>query len=64
MVLVPVLRFRRHKEEGVAACLSMVLAGIFMVLFGPSLIHAVVYLRYTSSIRGGVFKKYAKKKAG
>ena len=36
--------FRRHKEEGVAACLSMVLAGIFMVLFGPSLIHAVVYL--------------------
>ncbi len=34
--------FRRHKEEGVAACLSMVLAGIFMVLFGPSLIHAVV----------------------
>ncbi|MFH7808732.1 LrgB family protein [Acinetobacter sp. BSP-153] len=36
--------FKRHKEEGVAACLSMVLAGIFMVLFGPSLIKTVVYL--------------------
>ncbi|WP_180129673.1 MULTISPECIES: LrgB family protein [unclassified Acinetobacter] len=34
----------RHKEEGVAACLSMVLAGVFMVLLGPSLIHLVIYL--------------------
>lgn len=35
--------FMRHKEEGVAACLSMVLAGVFMVLLGPSIIHLVVY---------------------
>ncbi|WP_104509950.1 LrgB family protein [Acinetobacter indicus] len=34
--------FMRHREEGVAACLSMVLAGIFMVIFGPALIHGVV----------------------
>lgn len=36
--------FMRHKEEGVAACLSMVLAGVFMVLLGPSLVHLVVWL--------------------
>lgn len=36
--------FMRHKEEGVAACLSMVLAGVFMVLLGPSLIHAVIWI--------------------
>ncbi len=36
--------FMRHKEEGVAACLSMVLSGIFMVLFGPSIIHLVIYV--------------------
>ena len=35
--------FMRHKEEGVAACLSMVLAGVFMVLLGPSLIHFVIW---------------------
>lgn len=35
--------FMRHKEEGVAACLSMVLAGVFMVLLGPSLIHLVIW---------------------
>lgn len=36
--------FMRHKEEGVAACLSMVLAGVFMVLLGPSLIYAVIWI--------------------
>ncbi|MGE8540220.1 LrgB family protein [Acinetobacter sp. ANC 3813] len=36
--------FMRHKEEGVAACLSMVLAGVFMVLLGPSLIHGVIWI--------------------
>ena len=35
--------FMRHKEEGVVACLSMVLAGVFMVLFGPAIIHLVVH---------------------
>lgn len=34
--------FMRHREEGVAACLSMVLAGVFMVLLGPGIIHFVV----------------------
>ncbi|MDN5511951.1 LrgB family protein [Acinetobacter sp.] len=34
--------FMRHKEEGVVACLSMVLAGVFMVLFGPEIISIVV----------------------
>jgi len=34
--------FMRHKEEGVVACLSMVLAGVFMVLFGPAIISIVV----------------------
>ena len=36
--------FMRHKEEGVAACLSMVLAGVFMVLLGPSIIHLVIWI--------------------
>ena len=35
--------FMRHREEGVVACLTMVLAGIFMVLFGPSIIHFVIH---------------------
>ncbi|CAB1223024.1 LrgB family protein [Acinetobacter bouvetii] len=34
--------FMRHREEGVVACLTMVLAGVFMVLLGPSIIHFVV----------------------
>ena len=34
--------FIRHREEGVVACLTMVLAGVFMVLLGPSIIHLVV----------------------
>ena len=34
--------FMRHREEGVVACLTMVLAGVFMVLLGPSIIHLVV----------------------
>ena len=37
--------FMRHREEGVVACLTMVLAGIFMVLFGPMMIQfTVTYL--------------------
>lgn len=35
--------FIRHKEEGVVACLSMVLAGVFMVLLGPQIIHLVIW---------------------
>lgn len=34
--------FMRHREEGVVACLTMVLAGIFMVLLGPVIIRFVV----------------------
>ena len=34
--------FMRHREEGVVACLTMVLAGVFMVLLGPSIVHLVV----------------------
>ena len=34
--------FMRHREEGVVACLTMVLAGIFMVLFGPMTIQFTV----------------------
>ena len=34
--------FMRHREEGVVACLTMVLSGVFMVLLGPSIIHLVV----------------------
>lgn len=36
--------FSRHTEEGVAACLTMVLAGVFMVLAGPFLIRWTVAL--------------------
>ncbi|OTG63560.1 hypothetical protein B9T25_13780 [Acinetobacter sp. ANC 4470] len=37
--------FMRHREEGVVACLTMVLAGIFMVLLGPIIIQfTVTYL--------------------
>ncbi|MDV2468456.1 LrgB family protein [Acinetobacter chinensis] len=36
--------FMRHKEEGVVACLCMVLSGIFMVITGPVLIHTVIHL--------------------
>lgn len=35
--------FKCYKEEGVVVCFSMVLVGIFMVLFGLSLIYVVVY---------------------
>ena len=34
--------FMRHREEGVVACLTMVLSGVFMVLLGPAIIHFVV----------------------
>ena len=34
--------FMRHREEGVVACLTMVLAGVFMVLLGPAIISMVV----------------------
>lgn len=34
--------FMRHREEGVVACLTMVLAGVFMVLLGPGIISVVV----------------------
>lgn len=34
--------FARHEEEGVAACLTMVLAGIFMVLLGPYIVQCVI----------------------
>lgn len=34
--------FMRHREEGVVACLTMVLAGVFMVLLGPGIVRLVV----------------------
>jgi len=34
--------FMRHHEEGVIASLTMVLAGVFMVILGPSLIHLIL----------------------
>ena len=34
--------FMRHREEGVVACLTMVLAGVFMVLLGPGIVHLVI----------------------
>ena len=34
--------FMRHREEGVVACLTMVLAGVFMVLLGPAIIRLIV----------------------
>lgn len=36
--------YMRHREEGVIASLTMVLAGIFMVLLGPFLVHSIVYM--------------------
>ena len=35
---------QRHQQQGVVASLSMVLAGIFMVLCGPTLIHWVALI--------------------
>jgi len=34
--------FMRHREEGVVACLTMVLSGVFMVLLGPAIIRFIV----------------------
>lgn len=34
--------FMRNREEGVVACLTMVLAGVFMVLLGPGIVHLAV----------------------
>ena len=34
--------FMRHREEGVVACLTMVLSGVFMVLLGPAIVSMVV----------------------
>lgn len=34
--------YTRNKEEGVIASLTMVLAGIFMVIFGPYLVHIIL----------------------
>lgn len=36
--------YMRHKEEGVIASLTMVLAGIFMVITGPLLVHLIFKL--------------------
>ncbi|RKG30392.1 LrgB family protein [Acinetobacter guerrae] len=36
--------YMRNKEEGVIASLTMVLAGIFMVITGPFLVHVIVKL--------------------
>ncbi|MGP5313771.1 LrgB family protein, partial [Psychrobacter faecalis] len=33
---------QRNEDEGVIASLTMVLAGLFMVFLGPSLIHGVM----------------------
>ena len=35
---------QRHETEGVMASLTMILSGLFMVLFGPSMVHLVVWL--------------------
>ena len=35
---------QRHETEGVMASLTMILAGLFMVVFGPSMVHLVVWL--------------------
>ena len=35
---------QRHETEGVMASLTMILAGLFMVLFGPSMVHLVVWM--------------------
>ena len=34
----------RHETEGVMASLTMILAGLFMVIIGPSMVHWVVWL--------------------
>ena len=36
--------YTRHKNEGVIASLTMVLAGIFMVIIGPFLVHLITRL--------------------
>lgn len=36
--------YMRNREEGVIASLTMVLAGVFMVILGPFLVHSIVYL--------------------
>ena len=36
--------YMRNKQEGVIASLTMVLAGIFMVITGPFLVHVIVKL--------------------
>ncbi|MGP5216282.1 MULTISPECIES: LrgB family protein, partial [Psychrobacter] len=33
---------QRNEDEGVIASLTMILAGLFMVFLGPSLIHGVM----------------------
>ena len=35
---------QRHETEGVMASLTMILAGLFMVIIGPSMVHLVVWL--------------------
>ena len=35
---------QRHETEGVMANLTMILAGLFMVIIGPSMVHLVVWL--------------------
>ncbi|HRM21985.1 MAG TPA: LrgB family protein, partial [Neisseria sp.] len=35
---------QRHSDEGVIASLTMILAGLFMVLAGPSLVKLIVWL--------------------
>ena len=35
---------QRHEAEGVMASLTMILAGLFMVIIGPSMVHLVVWL--------------------
>ncbi|UOO82239.1 LrgB family protein [Uruburuella testudinis] len=35
---------QRHETEGVTASLTMILAGLFMVILGPGMVHLVVWL--------------------
>ena len=35
---------QRHETEGVMASLTMILAGLFMVLFGPTMVHLVIWM--------------------
>lgn len=37
---------QRHETEGVMASLTMILAGLFMVLLDPSMVHLVVWLMH------------------